>query len=194
VPDSVTVSRGVFGKLPARGDFVRDGLPGSFVHPWDDWLQQRVAGSRARLGAGWLPAWLEAPVWRFRLAPGVCGPGGALGVLLPSVDSVGRYFPLTLAAVWPAAVAPPPAHTAGAWLEACESAGCDALAADIGPADLTARLPAPPGGGEPAEGAAGLWWTMGAPRVAAGRRLLAGLPDEDAFVAMLDETAAAGQA
>jgi type VI secretion system protein ImpM len=29
--------------------------------------------------------------------PGVCGSSGWLGVLLPSVDKVGRYFPLTMA-------------------------------------------------------------------------------------------------
>ena len=29
---------GLFGKLPAHGDFVRRHLPRSFVTPWDEWL------------------------------------------------------------------------------------------------------------------------------------------------------------
>ncbi len=92
---------GFYGKLPARGDFVQAGLPRSFTDPWDRWLQRVLAASQAMLGDRWLPAWLEAPVWRFALMPGVCGPDPALGLWLPSVDRVGRHFPLTLAAVMP---------------------------------------------------------------------------------------------
>src|SRR5262249_23889417 len=39
------------------------------------------------------------PIWRFALSPGLCGAGAATGVLMPSVDRVGRYFPLTIVAV-----------------------------------------------------------------------------------------------
>ena len=31
---------GYFGKLPAVGDFVSNGLPKSFVSPWDQWVQE----------------------------------------------------------------------------------------------------------------------------------------------------------
>ena len=31
------------------------------------------------------------------LGPGVCGPQAAVGVVMPSIDRVGRYFPLTVA-------------------------------------------------------------------------------------------------
>ena len=68
------VIAGFYGKLPARGDFVRAGLPRDFTDPWDDWLQTVVAGSRALMGEAWLPAFLEAPVWRFTLPRGMCGP------------------------------------------------------------------------------------------------------------------------
>ena len=90
---------GLFGKLPARGDFVRAGLPGDFVAAWDHWLEEVIGATRARLGAAWLPAFLEAPVWRFALAPGLCGAASVSGLWLPSVDRVGRYYPLTLAAI-----------------------------------------------------------------------------------------------
>ena len=70
---------GLFGKLPARGDFVRSGLPGDFVAAWDDWLQRVIAASRTRMGEDWLPAFLEAPVWRFALAAGMCGAAAVTG-------------------------------------------------------------------------------------------------------------------
>ncbi len=36
-------------------------------------------------------------MWRFALSPGVCGNDVWAGVLIPSIDSVGRYFPFTIA-------------------------------------------------------------------------------------------------
>jgi len=87
-------SPGFFGKLPSRGDFVTRRLPQEFVARWDGWLQDAIAASRAELAAGWLDVYLTSPVWRFALAPGVCGPQGWIGVMIPSVDKVGRYFPL----------------------------------------------------------------------------------------------------
>lgn len=88
---------GFFGKLPAFGDFVARGLPEAFVEPWDAWLQGALTGSRDRLRETWLNTYLASPFWRFALAPGVCGREAWLGVLMPSVDRVGRYFPFTLA-------------------------------------------------------------------------------------------------
>ena len=99
---------GFYGKLPARGDFVSRRLPRSFVEPWDAWLQQGFASSRDHLGDGWLEAYLTSPIWRFVLAPGVCGPAGVAGVVMPSVDSVGRYFPLTIAQPTERATGEPP--------------------------------------------------------------------------------------
>jgi type VI secretion system protein ImpM len=91
-----TAGPGVFGKLPARGDFVDRGLPKSFTDPWHAWLVDGLAAARAELGAGFEPAYMAAPVWRFLLPAGAAGPTAACGVLLPSVDSAGRLFPLSL--------------------------------------------------------------------------------------------------
>ena len=90
---------GMFGKVPALGDFVRRRLPLSFVEPWDDWLRQAMAESRSRLASAWLNAYLTSPLWRFALPAGVCGPHCVLGVLMPSVDAANRHFPLTIAAL-----------------------------------------------------------------------------------------------
>ncbi len=89
---------GWFGKLPSRGDFVSRRLPPVFIDGWDTWLQRELVRSRQTFGADWLPAFLVAPVRRFWLAPGVLGTTSWCGVWMPSVDSVGRHFPLVVAA------------------------------------------------------------------------------------------------
>jgi type VI secretion system protein ImpM len=89
---------GWYGKLPALGDFASRRLPPEFVEPWDRWLAGGLATWRER-DADWLDAFLAAPTWRFALGADVPfdrSPGYA-GVLMPSVDRVGRYFPLTVA-------------------------------------------------------------------------------------------------
>lgn len=120
---------GFFGKLPARGDFVTRRLTRAFVDAWDAWLQEAMTASREALGEGWLDLYLTAPIWRFALAPGVCAPDGIAGVLMPSVDSVGRYYPLTIAQSTGAA--PPTALLAepvAGWFEAAEEVALSALA------------------------------------------------------------------
>ena len=131
------LSVGFYGKLPARGDFVRVGLPRDFTDPWDDWLQSVLAGSRALMGEAWLPAFLEAPVWRFALPPGMCGAQAVLGLMLPSVDRAGRYFPLTFAALQRSGIEP---ASGEAWLDACEAAGRDALEQDTPPQEIADML------------------------------------------------------
>lgn len=87
---------GWFGKLPGMGDFAHRRLPESFRSVWDPWLQRGLARLRDR-HADWTSHYLEAPVWCFALGPQVVGEGAWIGVLMPSVDGVGRYFPFTLA-------------------------------------------------------------------------------------------------
>lgn len=88
---------GFYGKLATRGDFVSRSLPQSFIQPWDAWLASGLHVSQQQLGEDWLNAYLVSPLWRFALAAGVCGPNAVVGVLMPSIDRVGRYFPLTVA-------------------------------------------------------------------------------------------------
>jgi type VI secretion system protein ImpM len=185
---------GFYGKIPSRGDFVQTGLPRSFVEPWHDWMQRMLAASRPALGEAWIPAWLEAPVWRFALMPDVCGPSAVLGLWLPSVDRVGRYFPLTVAAVTAEGDLARLVLDGGGFLAAAEDAGRQALASDLPPAALAARIAAataaPPAdpGIDPMQHAAAraLWWTEGAPRVAPEAFGNLALPGEAAFAAMLD--------
>ncbi len=90
---------GLYGKLPTHGDFLRRRVADDFVDAWDPWLQHCIADSRAALGEQWLETYLTSPVWRFALGAHVCGAATVAGIIVPSVDRVGRYFPLTL--VWP---------------------------------------------------------------------------------------------
>ncbi|MCR6478576.1 type VI secretion system-associated protein TagF [Variovorax sp. ZS18.2.2] len=87
---------GWFGKLPGMGDFAHRRLPESFRSVWDQWLQRGMGRLRDR-HADWTAHYLEAPIWCFALGPQVAGERGWIGVLMPSVDGVGRYFPFTLA-------------------------------------------------------------------------------------------------
>lgn len=88
---------GFYGKLPSKGDFVTRRLPQSYVEVWDTWLQNGLQTSQDRLGEDWLSIYMTSPIWRFALSAGVGGTDAMAGVLMPSVDRVGRYFPLTLA-------------------------------------------------------------------------------------------------
>jgi type VI secretion system protein ImpM len=89
-------SIGFFGKLPCNGDFIQRRMPEGFVDGWDPWLQACIHASRQALGEEWLDVYLSSPIWRFVLTESVCGSGAYAGVLAPSVDRVGRYFPLTV--------------------------------------------------------------------------------------------------
>ena len=92
---------GFYGKLPSHGDFLRRRVADAFVGVWDGWLQECIAASRAALGESWLDVYLTSPAWRFACAAGACGPAPVVGVMVPSVDRVGRYFPLTIVAQLP---------------------------------------------------------------------------------------------
>ena len=118
---------GFYGKLPSRGDFVSRRLPQPFVASWDAWLQQGIAASQAALGQRWLDVYLTSPIWHFALAPQVCGGAAYIGVLVPSVDRVGRYFPLTAALALPKGVAPAAAFAIDRWYAAVEEILLDAL-------------------------------------------------------------------
>lgn len=93
-----------FGKLACLGDFASRRLSQEAVQAFDRWLASGVDASRGQLGEQWLSVYLTSPLWRFALAPGVLDAQWWFGVLMPSVDSAGRYFPLLV--VQPVAEAP----------------------------------------------------------------------------------------
>lgn len=119
---------GFYGKLPWRGDFLQRRVPQEFVDAWDVWVRDCLRVSRHQLAERWLDAYLTGPVWRFALAGGLCGADVYAGVLLPSVDRVGRYFPLTIVARWEAHIsALAVACRQTKWFEAAEALALRAL-------------------------------------------------------------------
>ncbi|SAK88769.1 hypothetical protein AWB75_06087 [Caballeronia catudaia] len=135
---------GWYGKLPSLGDFAARRLSDAFVAPWDAWLAQRVAETQIALGDEWLALYLTCPVWRFFAMPGAIAPTlGACwtGVVMASVDRVGRHFPLTIAASMPAA--PSTGGEVAAlwrWLAAIEGVALAALDFDHSIERLDAQL------------------------------------------------------
>jgi type VI secretion system protein ImpM len=120
---------GFYGKLPSHGDFLRRRVSDEFVSVWDRWLQECVAGSQAALGPRWLDVYLTSPAWRFACDRGVFGQP-ALGLMVPSVDRVGRYFYLTLLATLPDHVdVAGAAASAAVFFENAEQLVVDTLAA-----------------------------------------------------------------
>jgi type VI secretion system protein ImpM len=180
---------GLFGKLPAKRDFVAVGTPRDLLTPWERWMQGGVAASRQALGEAWQDAYLRAPLWRFWLGADLCGATVA-GAFMPSVDGVGRYFPLTVFAQGDPgeAIPPPELDPQDGWFEAAE----DLLLGALAPVatyeavqEALAALPAPaaplPEGGRAADGTlvgpvgeGGLPALMAAFRTADHARLYAG--------------------
>lgn len=134
-------SVGAYGKMPGLGDFFRIGLPPSFTDPWDAWVQRGMTAGREALGARWQDCYMTAPIWRFTLSPGLAGPHAVQGVLMASVDRVGRQFPLTLARLLPGQPDIRAAHAAAAdWFAALEDIALDALDDAMTRDALTDRL------------------------------------------------------
>lgn len=126
---------GWHGKLPTVGDFATRRLDSNFVAVWDDWLSAGLARLRSHDPDGWLQAYLASPTWRFLSLPGFFpAPLHAqawIGVVMPSVDRVGRYYPLTLAAPLPSVPTYPDVQLAlWVWMQRLEDAAIDALQED----------------------------------------------------------------
>ena len=132
---------GWYGKMPSLGDFASRRLPGEFIEAWDDWLQRSLTASRASLGEGWMETYLTSPIWRFALMPSVCGASGWVGVMMPSVDKVGRYFPLTLGVpIDPRGEIPGSSPAAQVWYAELERIALRTLDAAFGVEDLEQEL------------------------------------------------------
>ena len=116
---------GWFGKVPMLGDFAHRRLPLGVVTACDAWLSQGVAASRLALGDAWQGTYLNAPLWCFAWAPQVVDSQSWTGVLMPSVDAAGRYFPLLVMAA--SDTVPMPSHTLAQWYDAVAACALETL-------------------------------------------------------------------
>ncbi len=91
---------GWHGKLPGVSDFASRRLDARFIDLWDGWISAGLARMRADEPERWIDAYLASPTWRFLVPPNFfpapLSAGAWAGVVMPSVDRVGRYYPLTL--------------------------------------------------------------------------------------------------
>jgi len=120
---------GWYGKLPVLGDFAQRRLPQAFVEAWDEWLAKGLSEWQAADDA-WLDSYLSGPSWRFILTPGVLGPSAWAGVLMPSCDRVGRYFPLGIAQQLTLPASDTAAQSLLDWLLRLDDLAVDALHED----------------------------------------------------------------
>lgn len=97
VSEAYSAKIGFTGKIPDCPDFISRFLPPSFTSYWNGWVDEGMQHSQRLLGKEWRQAFLVSPVWHFSILPGVLGDTGWLGVVIPSVDKAGRYYPLTVA-------------------------------------------------------------------------------------------------
>ncbi|MEM8701674.1 MAG: type VI secretion system-associated protein TagF [Pseudomonadota bacterium] len=143
---------GYFGKLPDRADFVTARCPDGFLKLWEPFLMRGLAHSRQHLAGDWEDAYMTMPVWRFLLkrSQGDEALSQLLaGALMPSVDKVGRKFPLTIvAAVDGAEVTGEPAQ---GWYDEVEAVLLGALREEAALSDFqeaVAGLAAPDAGAD----------------------------------------------
>jgi len=137
----------LFGKVPSKRDFVAPHAPRDFLNVWEPWLQGGMSASRQSLGHQWQDAFLKAPIWRFWLGADLCGTT-VIGALMPSLDGVGRYFPLTVFACAEegAAIAPPELDPQEAWFATAEDFLLSTLEPDMSFEQISAgldQLPSP---------------------------------------------------
>jgi type VI secretion system protein ImpM len=121
------MSAGLFGKLPAKRDFIGMNASRRFLEAWEPWLQAGVATSKQMLGDAWIDTYNRAPIWRYWLGADFCGEA-MIGAFMPSVDGVGRSFPLAVfVGEGDASLAPPELEPNDAWFAAAEAVLLDAL-------------------------------------------------------------------
>jgi type VI secretion system ImpM family protein len=189
---------GWYGKLPSLGDFASRRLSPDLIETWDHWLAAGMAQWREQHPDTWLDDYLSGPSWRFLLMPGLL-PGGdrpLAGVLMPSVDRVGRYFPLTLMRTCDKQLAGSQTHLS--WLHRLDDLALDAMQEDwdieqfeaellkLDADEATSQVDGVPAVCALPDLFAGqtCWWRIGDE----GQRLThctQGLPQGDAFVALL---------
>jgi type VI secretion system protein ImpM len=135
----------LYGKVPAKRDFIAIGAPREFLNAWEPWLQGAISASRTDLGDKWQSAFLTAPIWRFWLGADICG-RSVIGAFMSSLDGVGRYFPLTLFACADdhAAIPPPEFGSQDDWFDAAEAFLMSTLDHDAKFEAMTAELGALP--------------------------------------------------
>lgn len=84
---------GCFGKIRSCGDFISRHVSQNVQHQFDQWLEAGLTETKNKFQQQWLDYYLTSPVWYF-IRPGANSEQLIFGIMMPSVDKVGRYYPL----------------------------------------------------------------------------------------------------
>ncbi|MBY3453976.1 type VI secretion system-associated protein TagF [Rhizobium laguerreae] len=143
---------GLYGKYPAKRDFLAINLPRAVMSTLETWLQAGLAISKERLGSDWHGLYSIHPIWNFKMGADILGTE-VVGSIMPSVDASGRFFPLVILAHAQAGSAYPPASAIqNTWfvdvhrrllsaLSENDIPGPDRLLADLGEPSSSPSLP-----------------------------------------------------
>ena len=134
---------GLFGKLPAKRDFIALFAPRALLDKWEPWMQAAISASQQSMRDGWREAYLTAPIWRFWMGSDICGTTVA-GAFMSSLDGVGRYYPLTVFAFADPGgpIAPPDLDSQDEWFHTAEEFLLSTLHNDAAFETTTAALDA----------------------------------------------------
>lgn len=114
----------VFGKLPTEGDFIRAGADQYLLDFLDRWLTAAWSDFVLSADADWEARYRVSPLWWFAAPEGgqiVCG------VISPSLDSVGRLFPIVVATRMGESDSASAMRVASPWLTVVQAALLNAL-------------------------------------------------------------------
>lgn len=84
---------GFFGKLPSYGDFIKRNVSPAVIDYWDNWILQAFDNSRSELKEQWKGHFFTSPIWRFTIDSRIVSNETISGLMMPSVDSIGRCYP-----------------------------------------------------------------------------------------------------
>lgn len=207
-----TVLAGYFGKIPSKGDFVSRRIDRNVRAQFDQWLQSALQTSQETLAGEWLELYLNAPIWRFYLEAEICGPYPVVGMMIPSVDKAGRYFPFLAAAQIPDfALSVAAVGQTDEWLQSLEGLVLSVLDDDFDLDFFDHRLakiafsigqpnqhsettaifaPLAAALNDQSSGPRSVWWTSGSDRRKAGISLYSGWPSASAFASFFTDGSA----
>ena len=152
LPDQAVNRVQLFGKLPAHGDFIVRGLVAAERDAIDTWIAASMSAARDRMGDDLFAERFDiAPPWRC-VVP--IEQGVLAGALAPSVDAVGRRYPIYLACTQVDV-------GADAYAEACEGLLYEALAESWDADTLNSAAEAIEVESVDVAGGAARWWTLG---------------------------------
>ena len=122
------MTAGLFGKLPAKRDFIGTNASRRFLEVWEPWLQAGVATSKQMLGAGWIETYNRAPIWRYLARRGLLRRGDDRRVHALGRRRRPRRFRSPFSSAKATRRLPPPElEPNDAWFEAAEAILLDAL-------------------------------------------------------------------